>query len=417
MKKQLIIALAISISAFSFAQKKELKAVEKAIKSNNFAEAKTALAVVEPMLGSLDEKLMNKYNYLKGVALYANGAGTNADIDAAIEYLNKAEGGYKVEVSQLKNDMVSKILEKGNKAYEGKKFGAASEYFEKVYNMRKQDTVYLYYAAATAVNAPDYDRALVLYQKLKDLNYTGIETKYYAVNKQTNEKEAFPSKELRDVSVKSKTHISPTEEKSDSKRGEIVKNVALIYISQGDNDKAIQAIKDAKAEAPNDINLILSEANIYYKMGDTAKFKELMETATKLDPDNAELQYNLGVISAESDQPEEAMAYYKKTIELDPNYTNAYINSAALVLGKEEALIKEMNGLGTSAADDKRYEELRTQRQDLYREAIPFLTKALEMNPKSTSAATTLMNIYSVLGETDKYKAMKAKVEAMGGGQ
>ncbi len=418
MKKQLIIALAISISAFSFAQKKELKAVEKAIKSNNFAEAKTALATVEPMLGSLDAKLMTKYNYLKGVALYANGAGTNADIDAAIEYLNKAESGYKVEVSQLKNDMVNKILEKGNKAYEGKKFGAASEYFEKVYNMRKQDTVYLYYAAATAVNAPDYDRALVLYQQLKDLNYTGIETKYYAVNKASNEKEAFPNKQLRDVAVKtSKTHSSPSEEKSDSKRGEIVKNVALIYISQGDNDKAIQAIKDAKAEAPDDINLILSEANIYYKMGDSAKFKELMEIATKMDPENAELQYNLGVISAESDQPDEAMAYYKKAIELDPNYTNAYINSAALVLGREEALIKEMNGLGTSAADDRRYEELRTQRQDLYKEAIPFLTKALEMNPKSTSAATTLMNIYSVLGETDKYKAMKAKVEAMGGGQ
>jgi len=418
MKKQFIIALAISISAFSFAQKKELKAVEKAIKNNNFAEAKAALAVVEPMLASLDEKLMSKYNYLKGVTLYANGNGTNADLDTAIDYLDKAESGYKVEVTQLKNDMVNKILEKGNKAYEGKKYGAASEYFEKVYNMRKQDTAYLYYAAATAVNAPDYDRALVLYQKLKDLNYTGIETKYYAVNKGTNEKDAFPNKQLRDVAVKtSKTHSNPTNEKSDSKRGEIVKNVALIYISKGDNDKAIQAIKDAKAEAPNDINLILSEANIYYKMGDTEKFKELMEVATTMDPGNAELQYNLGVISAESDQPDQALAYYKKAIELNPNYTNAYINSAAVILGREEGIIKEMNGLGTSVADDKRYEELRKQRQELYKEAIPFLTKALEMNPKSTSAATTLMNIYSVIGETDKYKAMKAKVEEMGGGQ
>ncbi|PQV46317.1 tetratricopeptide repeat protein [Jejuia pallidilutea] len=417
MKKQFIIALAISISAFSFAQKKELRAVEKAIKDNNFSEAKAALAVVEPMLGSLDEKLMDKYNYLKGVALYAGGAGSNADMDAAVEYLNKAEDAYKVEVTQLKGDMVNKLLEKGNKAYEGKKFGAASEYFEKVYNMRKKDTVYLYYAAATAVNEPDYDRALVLYQKLKDLEYTGIEEKLYAVNVATNEKEVFPSEALRKASVSAKTHMNPTNEKSDSKRGEIVKNVALIYISKGDNDKAIQAIKDARAEDPDDVNLILSEANIYYKMGDTEKFKELLEIATEKDPGNAELQYNLGVISAESDHPEEAMGYYKKAIELDPNYVNAYINSAALVLGREEALIKEMNGLGTSAADDKRYEQLRKERQDLYREAVPYLSKALEINPKSQSAATTLMNIYSVLGETDKYKAMKAKVEAMGAGQ
>lgn len=417
MKKQFIIALAISISAFSFAQKKELRAAEKAIKDNNFSEAKTALAVVEPMLGSLDEKLMDKYNYLKGVTLYANGAGSNADMDTAYEFLNKAEDAYKTEVSQLKADMVNKLLEKGNKAYESNKFGAASNYFEKVYNMRKNDTIYLYYAAATAVNEPDYDRALVLYQKLKDLEYTGIETKLYAVNVETNEKEAFPNEVMRKAAISAETHKDPTTGNSDSKRGEIVKNVALIYISKGDNDKAIQAIKDARDEDPDDVNLILSEANIYYKMGDTDKFKELLEVATEKDPGNAELQYNLGVISAESDHPEEAMAYYKKAIELDPDYVNAYINSAALVLGREEGLIKEMNGLGTSAADDKRYEQLRKERQDLYREAVPFLIKAIEINPKSTSAATTLMNIYSVLGETDKYKAMKAKVEEIGGAQ
>ncbi|TBN06777.1 tetratricopeptide repeat protein [Hyunsoonleella flava] len=414
MKKQLIIALAISISTFSFAQKKELKAVEKAIKANNFAEAKSALAVVEPMLGALDDKLMAKYNYLKGVALYANGAGTNADMAKAMEFLNKAKDDYKTEVTELEASMLNKTLEKGNKAYETKKYDVASEYFEQAYNLRSQDTTYLYYAAATAVNVPDYDRALQLYQKLKDLNYTGIQKQYYAVNVETNQKETFNDKNMRDLSVKSKTHKDPSQGTSDSKRGEIVKNVALIYISKGDNEKAIQAIKDAKAEAPNDINLILSEANIYYKMGDTEKFKELMETATTLDPDNPELQYNLGVISADSDQPDEALEYYKKTIELDPNYLNAYINSAAVVLGREKDLIEEMNGLGTSAADDKRYEELREERQNLYRKAIPYLSKALEINPKSESAAKTLMNIYSVLGETDKYKAMKAKVESMG---
>ncbi|MGC6430553.1 MAG: tetratricopeptide repeat protein [Jejuia sp.] len=413
MKKQLIIALAISISTFSFAQKKELKAAEKAIKSTNFAEAKAALALVEPLLGALDEKLLAKYNYLKGVALYANGAGSNKDIDSAMDFLNKAESTYKDEVTQLKTDVVNKLLEKGNKAYEGKDFGSASAYFEKVYNLRTQDTVYLYYAAATAVNVPDYDRALDLYQKLKDVGYTGIATQYYAVNIENGEKEMFTSEQMRDFSVKGKTHKDPTSEKTASKRAEIVKNVALIHISQGNNDKAIAAIQDAKKENPDDINLVLSEANIYYKMGDTEKFKELLEDATKKEPNNPELQYNLGVIAADSDQPDKAMEYYKRTIELDPNYINAYINSAALVLSGEESIIEEMNGLGTSLADDKRYDELREERQQLYRDAIPYLAKALELNPKSVDAASTLMNIYSVLGETAKYKEMKAKVESM----
>ena len=51
MKKQLIIALAFSISAFSFAQKKELKTAEKAIKNNNYAEAKVAIDQAEGLIG------------------------------------------------------------------------------------------------------------------------------------------------------------------------------------------------------------------------------------------------------------------------------------------------------------------------------------------------------------------------------
>ena len=47
----------------------------------------------------------------------------------------------------------------------------------------------------------------------------------------------------------------------------------------GDNDKALEAFAVARAEDPNNINLLLSEANLYYKMGDTNKFKELLEIA------------------------------------------------------------------------------------------------------------------------------------------
>ncbi|WP_298238184.1 tetratricopeptide repeat protein [uncultured Algibacter sp.] len=413
MKKQIIIALAFSISAFSFAQKKELKSAEKAIKNNNYAEAVAALNQAETLMSTMDDKLKAKFYYLKGQALYASGKGNAEDIDAAIESFGKVKGAYKTEIAAVKQEMVNSLITSGNKAYESKNYKIASSNFERVYNMNIKDTAYLYYAAATAVSIPDYDRALVLYDKLKKLGYTGIEQQYFAVNKETSEEEAFSNKSLRDISVKSGTHIKPTNKKSESKKSEIVKNVALIYVSNGDNEKAIEAMKDARAESPDDINLILTEANVHFKMGNTDEFKKLLEEATKMDPKNPELQYNLGVVAAESKDFEAAKKYYNKAIELDSNYINAYINMAALVLGEETALIEEMNGLGSSAADDKRYDELKEQRQQLYRDAIPFLSKALEIDSKNVSAATTLMNIYSVLGETDKYKAMKAKVDEL----
>ncbi|WP_166961486.1 tetratricopeptide repeat protein [Yeosuana marina] len=413
MKNQVIIALAFLISTFSFGQKKELRAVEKSIKSNNYAEAKASLSQLESMLPTMEDKYKSEYYYLKGQAFYANGAGSNKDIDVALESIGKVTDGYTDEISELKRNMVNHLLTKGNEAYEKKDYVTSSHDFENAYRASVQDTVYLYYAAATAVNYQDYDRALKLYKELKDLGYTGIEKQYYAVKADTGEEELFQNKNMRDLSVKAKTHIKPSDRMTESKKAEIVKNIALIYVSKDDNEKALEAMKDARAESPDDINLILSEANVYYKMGNKEEFKKLLELATTKDPKNPELQYNLGVIASESEHPEDAKTYYNKAIELDPTYINAYINLAALILNQEQPIIEEMNSLGTSKADNLRYDELREKRQGLYEEAVPYLEKALDIDSKNLSAAKTLMNIYSVTGETAKYKTMKAKVESI----
>lgn len=412
MKKQIIIALTLSISAFSFAQKKELKAVEKAIKGNNYAEAKSALKQAESLMSAMDDKTKAQYYYLNAQALYAGGAGSISDIDTAIESLGNVKGAYVKESDELKQNMVSTILTKGNALYENKDFSSSSKYFEKAYRLSERDTTFLYYAAATAVNVQEYDRALSLYEELKKLGYTGIEKQFYATNKETGEEDIL-DKTTRDLYVKSGTHSNPGERVTESKKPEIVKNVALIYVSKGDNDKALTAIKDARAESPEDVNLILSEANLYFTMGNNEEFKKLLEQATQMDPNNAELQYNLGVLSAEAGDATAAKKYYDKTIELKPEYVNAYINSAALVLEKEKALIEEMNGLGTSAKDNKRYDELVEVRKTIYKDAIPYLEKALSYEANNVSAAKTLMNIYSILGETEKHKQMKAKVDAL----
>jgi len=412
MKNRVIIAFAFLISTLTFAQKKELKAVEKAIKSNNYSEAKTGLSQVESMLSGVDSKTKSQYYFLKAQSFYANGAGSNADIDTALESLSQVTEGYQTEVTELKQNMVSNLLTKGNAAYEKKEYAIASNDFEHAYRASVKDTVYLYYAAATAVNLQDYDRALNLYKELKDLGYTGIEQQFYATNVETGEEDIL-DKNTRDLYVKAKSHIKPGERKTESKKSEIVKNIALIYVSKNDNDNALAAMKDAREESPDDINLLLSEANIYYKMGNKEEFKRLLELATSKDPKNPELQYNLGVIASESDHPEDAMGYYKKAIELDPNFINAYINSAALVLNKEQALIEEMNGLGTSKKDDLRYDELRQMRQDVYKDAIPYLEKALEIDPKNLSAAKTLHNIYGVTGEKAKHDALQKIVDAL----
>ncbi len=95
--------------------------------------------------------------------------------------------------------------------------------------------------------------------------------------KKTQEEESFNSKVLRDLSVKSGTHTSTQRMKlTDSKFPEIIKNIALIYVQNGENDKALEAMSVARSENPDNVNLLLTEANVHYKMGNVEKFKELV---------------------------------------------------------------------------------------------------------------------------------------------
>ena len=423
MKKQIVVALALLVSTISFSQKNELKAAEKAIKSGNFADAKSAISSAEPLIGAADDKTKAKFYFLKGKALYAMGNASIDDIDVAIESFTKAtsieasgKSRYTEEINQIKGEMLNGLLSKAQTDLQNKEYVISSAGFEKAYRMSPSDTLYLYYAASTAVTGQDYDVSLKYYEELKNLGFKGHGYQYYATSKETGEEELFDNKMLRDAATKGGNYIAARDKKTPSKSAEIVKNIALIHLSNGDNEKAISAMKDARALNPDDLGLLISEANVQLKMGNKERFTELMKEATEKDPNNAELQYNLGVIAAEAGETDAARAYYEKAIALDPSYADAYNNMAVLILGTEAALIEEMNSLGTSSADNKRYEALRAERTKLYETAIPYLETALKLKPKSINAAQTLMNIYSATAQTEKFKAMKAKVEELQAG-
>ncbi|WP_339894752.1 tetratricopeptide repeat protein [uncultured Algibacter sp.] len=415
MKKQLIIALAFSISAFSFAQKKELKTAEKAIKNNNYAEAKAAINQAEGLMSAMDAKLKAKFYYLKGQALYANGKGSIADIDLAIESLGNVEGAYGSEIKQLKQTMSNGVLTTGNTAYEKKDYSKASKYFEKAYRITEVDTLFLYYAASTAVSVKEYDRALGLYEELKNLGYTGIDKQYFATDKESG-KEVVLDKGTRDLYVKAGSHIKPGERLTESKKPEIVKNVALIYISNGDNEKALDAIKDARAENPENVDLIVNEANIYLQLDDKDKFKALIEEALAKDPENAVLHYNVGVVNMNNGDMDKAQASYEKVLALDPSFTNAALNLSNLFIEKGNVVIEDMGKLGMSKSDDIKYKKLKVEKNALFQNGADVLINFMAKNTDANSnILLQLKNIYNALGDTEKAKEIGAKLDAMAG--
>ena len=135
-----------------------------------------------------------------------------------------------------------------------------------------------------------------------------------------------------------------------------------------------------------------------------------MKEAIEQDPDNAVLYFNIGVVNAQKGNKTDAIKYYKKTIELDPNFESGYLNLVSLILQGESSIVEEMNSLGTSRADNARYDELKTERENLYKECVPILEKLVNIN-QNQEAVKTLMNIYGTLGNTEGFKKMKDLVK------
>jgi len=419
--KYVILASALLISVATFAQKDQIKAAEKALKGGNSQEAITILQAAESASATAPDTEKAQFFFVKGNA-YLDLANKKVDTDknlslAAKAYqdlisVEKASGKMKFSTQAATSitDIKFKLI---NAAIADSKIDKHADSAKKLYDaylLDKKDTLNLYYAASTYVNAKNYDEALKLYEELKTLNYSGKGTSYLAVNKLSGEEDLFTTAAERDRMVKLGTHDKPRTEVIPSKRGEIYKNMALILVEKGKTEDAKKAIAAARVANPEDTSLILTEANLYLETKDFDTYKKLIAEVLEKNPNDADLIFNLGVISANAKNQAEAEKYYKKVIEINPKYINAYINLAALKLENEKQIIDEMNKLGTSPKDMKRYEVLKKQREDLFRSAVPFLQKAVELDPKNTDVVKTLLNVYSALEMTTEYKALKSKM-------
>ena len=417
MKFYFPVLLATLISYTAVAQKKELRAAQKLVDASLYEKALVALDELHPLIENAESKYSSHYYYLLGISKQKTKAFNEAiaafDKTNSIEEsanLKKYSPLIKGNVSSLTNDLINEAVDLNSRD----EYIAASNLLHTAYELDTANNKdYLYYAASSAVNGGDYDTSLSYYLQLKDLNYEGRTTRYYATEVSSGEESELPDAETYTIYKKSKDFTNLREELSDSKLPEIVKNIALIYVQKGDNEAAMQAVKDARSISPKDVGLILTEADLYNKIGDEVRFASLMQEAIAQDPNNAVLYYNLGVVNSNKGNRETSISYYKKAIELDPNYEATYLNLASVILEGEAEIVEQMNALGNSASENRKYDVLKQKREGLFLEAVPYLETLVSINPKNADALTTLKNIFGTIGDTTNFKKYRDLLDSL----
>ena len=402
--KKILILLCFLLVSFGYSQKKELRSANKFIERGEYTSALDVLESISDILQTTDDKTKARSMFLYGM-IYTN----TEDFDKAVEsyQLAKEIGGSNplldAEIAKLENAIITSAI--GDQ--ENENFISSAKKLYGAYKINPENNqLYLYYAASSSVSAKDYDQALAYYQMLIDINYEGIETKYYITEVASGNEIEVGSESEFNLLKRTNDYSDPREEETESKYPEIVKNVALIYNTLGQKDKALDAIKTAREANPDDVGLIITTANIYFELGDKEAFRSSMSEAIEKDPSNPVLYYNLGVVSADLGEDDSAIGYYKKSIELDPSNEDSYLNMVAVILQGEESIVDEMNSLGTSRSDNIRYDELKKIREDLYLQCVPILKDLVDLN-QNIEAVRTLMNIYGTLGDNQGYMEMK----------
>lgn len=427
MKLRFLPLLILAISVTTFAQKKEIRKAGRAVDKEDFEEANDLLAEVsDDDLSSLNDRFKGRYYLAKGNTLLGLNTPSEEDMEqgnmgdinfedlkeAAENFSEAMEYGEEDEAEQGLAQAREFMVNSGVEDQNSENFEDASKKIHAAYELNPQDTIYLFAAANNAFNAEDFDTAIGYYEELVDLGFKGNAKQYLAVDKESGETQAFEDEEQRDLMVKSGDYEDPSEEQEDAKDTDIIRQLAAAYFQIDEKDKAIDAIQKVKEKNPDDVEILQAEAQIYQEMEDYDKFYELIEDLLEKDTDKAGEYYAiLGDGALDEGDEEKAQEYYEKAVEEDPEMGEAYDRIANLILAKQEDIVKEMNELGMSDEDQAKYDELDEDRNDLLKEALPYMEKAYEHKPEDPNVLRTLYQMNRQLDNEEEAEKFKQKME------
>lgn len=128
-----------------------------------------------------------------------------------------------------------------------------------------------------------------------------------------------------------------------------------------------------------------SLANMVQTMIDNNEFdkaKNFIESALVNDAGNAVLHDILGFTMEAKDGVDAALPFYRKAAEVDPTYANAFFDVGRCLYLQAEKIIDDNPDATTKAMIPKL--------KPIYDEAIPFLKKAVELDPENTKPQSIL---------------------------
>ncbi len=375
--KSLLLACFVLISFATFAQKSEVnkgkasynkynevKSIgSAALGMKDLEAAKTALE--KASVHDKTKDLSETWTYLAlvyadfSVADSANHEEYTNKTLAALEKAKTLEGheGQAENLDVVARMLAQSELTNGVKAFEKQDFKAAYSNFAKGLEYLPGDTLFSYYAGLSAINGQDYKSAIKMYESI--LTHEDFST-----------------------------------------LNQIYLDLSRLYMMENDTLSAIKYAEEGSKKFPDFADLATQNIELNLQAGNEKKVITDIENEIAKSPNNKHLHYYLGIAYGASENDEKAEEAYKKAIQLDPEYSDAYINLGGLLLNRGIKVFREASNLPTNQQEEYNKEIVRGN--ELIDQALPFLTKATETAPKSSIAWQNLKTYYQLKDNNEK---------------
>ncbi|TPG43865.1 tetratricopeptide repeat protein [Flavobacterium pectinovorum] len=330
MKNNLIILSSLLLMSIgALAQKDQIKEAQTLFDKGKSDEASAILNKTEYLILNASDEDKSDFYFLKGNVLkdlaVKNIDAANNFTQAAQSYqdvfLYENESGkfkFTVKANAALKEMKSSLVNGAMTDFNAGKFKESAEKSYKVYLFDKKDTLNLYNAAASSVNAKDYDLAIKYYEALKKINFSGKGILYLATNKKTKEEDVFVSPKARESAILQGSYEKPRTESVPSKKIEVNSNLAYSYMEKKDYAKAETTYNYVLELDPNYIDAYINLAYLKLQMK-----KDLADEIAMLGTSPAEMQKYDKLNARKDDVARSAIPYLKKVLTIEPKNTDA----------------------------------------------------------------------------------------------
>ena len=211
------------------------------------------------------------------------------------------------------------------------------------------------------------------------------------------------------------------------------------YNRQKNTAEAFATIQEARKAFPDDVTLRNYELNYYITSGKQDELVKKLEEAATKEPNNADIMFNIATTYLGMANPKEGKKpanaaeltaksedAFQRAIKISPDNAGYNYNFGALYYNQATDYNDQMNAItGTSDADQKKYDNLKVRRDELFTKSEPYFEKAysvlsanegsLKDEDKKTYKSTllALKEVYARQNKMDKSADMRKKYESM----